>query len=140
MDRIGRKPLLVWTFAIVAVIWGVVGVIQSSPVALVFAAICAFAFFNGAANFLQIVYPNELFPTEVRATAVGVGTAVSRIGSAIATYAMPFALDAGISSVLLVGAAVSVVGLGATLAWGEETNGKSLSASASQIPAARTAA
>lgn len=140
VDRIGRKPLLVWTFAIVAVIWGVVGVIQSSPVALVFAAICAFAFFNGAANFLQIVYPNELFPTEVRATAVGVGTAVSRIGAAIATYAMPFALDAGISWVLLVGAVISVVGLGATIAWGEETNGQSLSASANQFPASRVSA
>lgn len=135
VDRIGRKPLLVWTFAVVAVVWGIVGFVQSSPVALVFAAICAFAFFNGAANFLQIVYPNELFPTEVRATAVGVGTAVSRIGAAIATYAMPFALDAGISWVLLIGAAVSVLGLVCTLAWGEETNGRSLSSSANNIPA-----
>lgn len=132
VDRIGRKPLLTWTFAIVAVIWGGVGLFQDSPVALVFAAICAFAFFNGAANFLQIVYPNELFPTEVRATAVGVGTAVSRIGAAVATYAMPFALDAGISWVLLVGAAISVVGLAATLAWGEETKGQSLSAVSNQ--------
>ncbi len=126
VDKIGRKPLLVWTFAAIALIWGVVGFFENSSVMLVFAAVCAFAFFNGASNFLQIVLPNELFPTEVRATAVGVGTAASRIGAAIATYAMPFALDAGINWVLLIGAGVSLVGLIATVVLGEETTGKSL--------------
>ncbi len=38
---------------------------------IVFTAVCAFALLSGASNFLEIVYPNELFPTEVRATAVG---------------------------------------------------------------------
>jgi MFS transporter, putative metabolite transport protein len=51
--------------------------------------------------------PNELFPTEIRATAVGIGTAASRIG-----------------------AAISFVGLAVTVAWGVETAGRSLSEAA----------
>lgn len=126
VERIGRKALLVGSFAGIALIWGIAGLVPGLPVMVVFAAICAFALLSGGSNFLEVVYPNELFPTEVRATAVGIGTAVSRIGAAVAVYLMPFALDHGINWVLLVGAAVSAVGLIVTLAWGVETAGRSL--------------
>ncbi|RKT77975.1 putative MFS transporter [Terracoccus luteus] len=134
VDRIGRKALLVWTFAGIALIWGVTGVVPGVPVLVVFAAVCAFALLSGASNFLEVVYPNELFPTEVRATAVGIGTSVSRIGAAVAVYLMPFALDRGISWVLLAGAAISAVGLVVTLAWGVETAGETLASAASTGP------
>ncbi|GAB3587064.1 MFS transporter [Calidifontibacter terrae] len=134
VDRVGRKALLVWTFAGIALIWGVAGIVPGLPMLLVFAAICAFALLSGASNFLEIVLPNELFPTAVRATAVGVGTAASRIGAAIAVYLMPYALDRGINWVLLAGAAVSLVGLLATIAWGVETAGRSLRDCAHQSP------
>lgn len=127
VDRIGRKALLVWTFAGIAAIWGAAGLVPGLPIMMVFAAVCAFALLSGASNFLEIVYPNELFPTEVRATAVGIGTSVSRIGAAIAVYLMPFALERGINWVLLAGAAISGLGLLVTLAWGVETAGRSLS-------------
>lgn len=127
VDKIGRKALLVYTFLGIGVIWGVAGLIPGLPFVLVFGAICAFALLSGASNFLEIVYPNELFPTEVRATAVGIGTAASRIGAAVAVYLMPFALDKGVNWVLLAGAAISFVGLAVTLAWGVETAGRSLS-------------
>lgn len=127
VDRIGRKALLIYTFLGIGMIWGVAGLIPGLPFVLVFGAVCAFALLSGASNFLEIVYPNELFPTEVRATAVGIGTAASRIGAAVAVYLMPFALDRGVNWVLLAGAAISFVGLAVTLAWGVETAGRSLS-------------
>lgn len=126
VERIGRKALLIWSFAGIALIWGIAGLIPGLPVMVVFAAICSFALLSGGSNFLEVVYPNELFPTEVRATAVGIGTAVSRIGAAIAVYLMPFALERGINWVLLVGSAVSLIGLIVTVAWGVETAGRSL--------------
>lgn len=135
VDRIGRKALLIYTFAGIGVIWGVAGLIPGLPYMMVFAAVCAFALLSGASNFLEIVYPNELFPTEIRATAVGIGTAASRIGAAVAVYLMPFALDRGINWVLLTGAAISFVGLAVTLAWGVETAGRSLSDASSGQPA-----
>ena len=94
VDKIGRKALLVWTFAGIAIIWGLGGLIPGLPTGVLLFAVCAFALLSGASNFLEIVYPNELFPTQVRATAVGIGTAASRIGSASAVYLMPFILDA----------------------------------------------
>lgn len=126
VDKIGRKTLLIYTFAGIAVIWCIAGLVPGLPFMVAFLAICAFALLSGASNFLEIVYPNELFPTEVRATAVGMGTSVSRIGAAIAVYLMPFVLDRGINLVLIAGAVISAIGLAATLAWGEETAGRSL--------------
>ena len=127
VDKIGRKALLIYTFAGIGVIWGIAGLVPGLPIMVVFAAICAFALLSGASNFLEIVLPNELFPTEVRATAVGIGTAASRIGAAIAVYLMPFALAHGVNWVLLAGAVISFIGLAVTLAWGVETAGRSLS-------------
>lgn len=130
VDRIGRKNLLIYTFAAIGIIWCVAGFVPGLPLMVSFVAIFAFALLSGSSNFLEIVYPNELFPTKVRATAVGIGTAVSRIGAAVAAYLMPFALDRGISTVLVVGGVISLVGLVVTLAWGEETAGRSLTEAA----------
>lgn len=130
VDKIGRKALLIYSFAGIAIVWGVAGLIPGLSALLVFLAICFFALASGASNFLEIVLPNELFPTEVRATAVGIGTSVSRIGAAVAVYLMPFALDKGVNWVLLAGAVVSAVGLLVTLAWGVETAGRSLTETA----------
>lgn len=127
VDKIGRKALLVYSFGSIAVVWGLAGVVPGLSAMVIFGTICFFALASGASNFLEVVYPNELFPTEVRATAVGFGTAASRIGAAVAVYLMPYALDHGVSWVLLAGAAVSAIGLAATVAWGTETAGRSLS-------------
>lgn len=136
VDRIGRKALLVYSFAGIAVIWGMAGLVPGLPMMVIFTAVCLFAFLSGSSNFLEIVIPNELFPTQVRATAVGIGTAASRIGAAIAVYLMPFLLAFGINWVLLAGAAVSAVGLVVTLWLGEETAGRSLNdTSTGAIPA-----
>jgi putative MFS transporter len=127
VDKIGRKALLIYSFSAIAVVWGVAGLFPGLGAMAIFAVICFFAVASGTSNFLEVVYPNELFPTEVRATAVGIGTSASRIGAAVAVYLMPFALDRGVNWVLLAGAAVSAVGLLVTLAWGVETAGRSLS-------------
>ena len=56
-------------------------------------AFAIYALFNGGPSILEWIYPNELFPTEVRATAVGLCTGISRIGAAIGTFATPWALS-----------------------------------------------
>ncbi|MEA7614659.1 hypothetical protein ONO57_27025, partial [Salmonella enterica subsp. enterica serovar Anatum] len=40
-----------------------------------------YAFFSGGPGILQWLYPNELFPTDIRASAVGVIMSLSRIGT-----------------------------------------------------------
>lgn len=130
VEKIGRRALLLWSFAIIAVALGIPGIVPGLPLWLSFVAVCTFALASGGSSFLEMVYPNELFPTEVRATAVGVGTAVSRIGAAAGTFLMPFAIAQSQTLPLLVGAIVSVIGFVATMAWAQETRGRTLSETA----------
>lgn len=127
VERIGRRALLVGSFAIIAVALAIPAVIPGVPPLVFFLALAVFALVSGASSFLEIVYPNELFPTEVRATAVGVGTAMSRIGSAGGTYLMPMALTGlGAGGALGIGAVVTVVGLVAAVFMAPETRNVAL--------------
>ncbi|MBN9375798.1 MAG: MFS transporter, partial [Cellulomonas sp.] len=88
------------------------GVAPAAPAAVVVVAFGIYAFFSGGPGILQWLYPNELFPTEVRATAVGVAIAISRIGVVVSTYGLPLFLAAfGVGPTMLVGAALLVVAL-----------------------------
>ncbi|NIH87141.1 MFS transporter [Amycolatopsis granulosa] len=129
VDRIGRIPLLVGTFAIMVVVFAFIALAPAAPPGLLFAALALFAIASGASNFIEIIVPNELFPTSVRATATGIVVAVSRIGAAISTFLLPTVLAGlGTSAVMWFLAAVNAAGLLGTVVLGEETMGRPLSA------------
>ena len=87
----------------------------------------AYAVFIGGAQVLTMVYPNELFPTEIRAQAMGLGTSISRIGAAAGTYAVPVALaEYGIADTMYAAAAITIVGLVASWIMAPETRSLSL--------------
>ncbi|WP_287815362.1 MFS transporter, partial [Pseudomonas sp.] len=76
---------------------------------------------------INAVVKAELFPTEIRAVAVGIGTSLSRIGAAVGTYLVPFSLQSvGIGHTMYVAAAVTLVGLAAAWAMAPETRSLSL--------------
>jgi len=73
------------------------------------------------------IYPSELFPTEVRATAVGIGTSFSRIGSAVTTFILPMALASyGIQAIMIAMAIVAALGWLISFLIAPETKGMSL--------------
>ncbi|PEG41228.1 MFS transporter [Mycolicibacterium agri] len=129
VERIGRRKLLLGSFAIIVVALAIPIVVPDVPAWLFFTALAVFAVTSGASSFLEVVYPNEIFPTEVRATGVGVGTAASRVGSAASTYLMPIALASiGASGVMAIGAAITLGALIISYFLAPETRGIALHA------------
>lgn len=135
VEKIGRRKLLLWSFGVIVVALAVPALIPNVQAGPLFLALAVFALASGASSFLEVVYPNELFPTEIRATAVGFGTAISRVGSAASTYLMPMAIiNFGASGSLFIGAIISLVGLLATYWLAPETANKTLQELTSEIP------
>jgi putative MFS transporter len=127
MDRRGRRQLLIVPFWLCAAALGVVGVWPAGPVVLIIACFVTFGFFNAIGGTLTGPYPSELFATDLRTTAVGVGAAASRIGAALGTFLLPLGLDTiGVGPSMLVGAAFCVAGAVICQLWAPETAGRPL--------------
>ncbi|MFV2119146.1 MFS transporter [Streptomyces sp. Act-28] len=140
VDRAGRRPVIVWSFALMVVPLAVLGGGSALPIAVVIACFCAYALLSGGPTVLEWTYPNELFPTGIRATAGGVATSISRIGAAVGTYLLPISLDRlGIGATMLIGAGITAVGWLVSFAWAEETRGRTLSETSAVPGSARSA-
>lgn len=75
----------------------------------------------------DFIFPQELFPTSIRATGQGWGTSVSRLGAILGLVGFPqIVAAAGLGDGLLLFFAFSVVGLLATVFLGTETMGRTL--------------
>ena len=127
LNSMGRRPLLIRSLALMAVGLVILGLFPDAPVFVVVIAFGLYAFFSGGPGILQWLYPNELFPTEVRASAVGIAIAFSRIGTVVATYGTPLFLAAfGVGPTMLVAAGLVILGLVLSVLMAPETRGKTL--------------
>ena len=127
VDKLGRRPVLIWGFVLSGVGLMFLAIFPTAPQGLIALAFAFYAIFNGGPSILEWIYPNELFPTKVRATAVGLCTGTSRIGAAIGTFATPLALaNLGLSGTMWIATGVALVGAGASYFMAPETNGKGL--------------
>lgn len=128
VERIGRRPLIIWSFALMAIPLFVLGFAPGAPIAVVIACFSLYAFFSGGPNILEWAYPSELFPTQVRASAVGISTGMSRIGAAAGTFLVPFSIsDWGIGPTMIIAAVLTAIGFAVCLFMAEETMGTDLS-------------
>ncbi|MQA11849.1 MAG: MFS transporter [Pseudonocardiaceae bacterium] len=123
----GRRTLYIGSFALMCLPLLVLGVFPITSAAVVIACFSAYALVSGPTNVLSWSYPNELFPTHLRATGVGFATAMTRIGAAAGTFLLPILLEQiGTGPTMLVGLAVVASGLLMCVLWAPETSGKSL--------------
>ncbi|ROM97902.1 MFS transporter [Pseudomonas brassicacearum] len=128
----GRRPMAVVPFALMALPLFALGLWADAPAWFIVSAFAFYAFVSGGPSILEWIYPNELFPTSVRATAVGVAVGFSRIGAATGTYLMPIGIATiGLQATILIGAGITLVAFFVCLAWAPETRGRSLQQSAS---------
>lgn len=131
VETYGRRPVIIWTFVWVAVTMGLLGVFTGMPASLAIVLFVLNALALGGGAILQWIYPTELFPTDIRASAVGVASAISRIGAAAGVYLLPVGLDAmGLGPTMLVAAGIAVAGTAMCVAWAPETKGQALHESA----------
>ena len=138
-ESVGRRPLLIWSFVLMLIPLTVLGALPQGPAWLIIVAFSAYALFSGGPNILEWSYPNEIFPTEIRATAMGVVTAISRIGAAVGTFLLPIGLvNFGVGGVMYMAAGLTAVGLIVSIILAPETRGRTL-AEASSIAPGRTA-
>ncbi|MDA3626158.1 MFS transporter [Saccharopolyspora sp. WRP15-2] len=136
MDRISRRRFVIWSFAVLAVALGLLGVIANPPPLLVVVCFAVFAAVVTAAGNLETVYPSEIFPTEVRSSGVGLAAAVSRVGAAVGTFLLPTAIEGiGTGPTMLIATSVLLLGLVTSWAWAPETRHLSLArSSAAEAP------
>ena len=132
INSMGRRSMLIYSFLFSGLALLGLGAFHDSAPLLILMLFGAYALFIGGAQVLQLVYPNELFPTEIRAQAVGVGTSLSRIGAAVGTWLVPMSLESlGIANTMLAAAIVTFVGLAFAWALAPETRSLNLQQAAS---------
>jgi putative MFS transporter len=127
LNSVGRRPILIVCFLFMTLALAVLGIVPTAGIVVVILVFGVYALFSGGPGIMQWLYPNELFPTEIRASAVGAAIALSRIGTVLSTYAMPLFLVAyGIGPTMFVGAAISLVGLTVSVLFAPETKDRPL--------------
>ena len=127
LNSLGRRSLLIVSLALMTIGMMTLGIFPTAPALVIIAAFGLYAFFSGGPGILQWLYPNELFPTSVRASAVGVSIAISRLGTIAATYSLPIMLSSfGVGPTMLSASGLLLLGLVLSIFMAPETKGKSL--------------
>ncbi|APX02871.1 MFS transporter [Arthrobacter sp. QXT-31] len=127
VDRLSRRLFLIGSFFIGAALLAALVILSPSSTLLAVILFAAFALVLAAAANLEFIYPPELFPTEIRASGLGIVTAGSRIGSAASTFLLPLVLAGlGINVALFSCVAVLLIGGLVCWLWAPETRRESL--------------
>lgn len=132
INVLGRRAMVVHSFLWSGLALLALGACSNGSEWMILMLFGLYAVLVGGTQVLQLVYPNEIFPTDIRAFAVGMGASLSRIGAAIGTWAVPIALETiGIGNTMYAAAAVSLVGFVVSIALAPETRSLSLQEAAS---------
>ena len=127
LNSMGRRRMTLIGFCGMFIGLAILAIWPTAPIQIIIAGFGVYAFASGAPGILQWLYPNEMFPTEVRATAVGLAIAFSRIGVVISTYGQPlFMAQYGVGATMAVGAGLVLVALVWSFFAAPETRGMSL--------------
>jgi putative MFS transporter len=116
VDRLSRRSFLVGSFTVAASTMLALSVWSNVPPVAMTVLFAIFAGVLSAASNLVYVYLPELFPTDLRASGIGLAIAASRTGSAVSTFLLPVIVAAyGVRSAL--GACVAVLAVGGVICW-----------------------
>jgi putative MFS transporter len=122
VDRLSRRSFLIGSFSLAAATMFILSLWNNIPALAMSMLFAVFAGVLSAASNLVYVYLPELFPTDLRASGIGLAIAASRIGSAVSTFLLPVVV-AGYGVRTALGACVAVLVIGAVICerWAPET-------------------
>ncbi len=127
IQKFTRRGFTIYSFFVLAASLILMVLIPGNMQVLTFATFCFFTFVMSAASNLTLVYPAEIFPTQIRGAGVGVVTAISRIGAALGTFALPVVQNSwGIDVAMYAMGAVLLLGAFVSILWAPETGKLSL--------------
>lgn len=127
IEKFTRRGFTIYSFIILAISLVVLVLLPDNAKVLSLVIFSFFTFVMSAASNLTLVYPAEIFPTEIRGAGVGVVTAISRIGAAIGTFALPVVQGKwGINVAMYSMGAVLLIGAIVSILWAPETGKLSL--------------
>lgn len=133
INLMGRRLLLIGTFAISMLGLLLLGVSTTPASWMIFSGFILYSVSEAAGSGLQFVYPNELFPTAIRASAVGMACSFSRLGAALGTFLLPLGYTQfGMQPMMLIAASFMLAGLLISWIWAPETKNASLGEPLSQ--------
>jgi MFS family permease len=119
MDRIGHRRLQWIGFAVMAVSFGILGIVPGMtttvvPFLLVFGV--SYFFIEFGPNTTTFVMPSELFPVSQRTTGHGIAAGIGKLGAFVGVFVIPHLQKSiGLRGMLLVAGASAVLGFLLTL-------------------------
>lgn len=134
VDKVGRRKILIPPMFFCAAFLLLAAAHNALPAEI--GALCFFGylFSYGVMSILPGIYPEEIFPSSVRGSGVGVSTAASRAAAALGTFLLPTIQSTlGTPAVLIIMGAVSLVGGVTSFLWAPETNGRTLTATSNRV-------
>jgi putative MFS transporter len=126
IDHVGRRPWFAFAFMVNAIALGALFVLGPDSPQRVLVFVSSGYFFVSVLSIGVYVYTPELYPTRVRAIAVGTSTAWLRFASILGPSIVGAIVGSGLGKVFLLFAAVAVVGAVVTGLFAVETKGRIL--------------
>jgi putative MFS transporter len=129
VNRVGRRTLCLASFVLATLALFLLATPMSGIATVAIGLFILFTVAEAAGSGLQFIYPNEIFPTDLRATGMGLAMSASRIGAAAGTFLLPTVLvHFGSATGLLIAGGISLVGLLVSARMAPETRHVSLGA------------
>ncbi|MGC8619697.1 MAG: MFS transporter [Thermoplasmata archaeon] len=133
IDSLGRKKLLLLGLGLMSIFLILGGFIKITGEWLIIYYM-SFVSVEQWAGIVTLFYPTELFPTSVRASAQGLATSISRIGSVIGTFFFPSMIAfLGFSYSLFTFGILSSIGFAITIFLAKETKKQTLEETSYQL-------
>ena len=132
INKMKRRTAVIGTYVVMTIALLALGFFADADPVFIIVIFAFYAFAYGLQSVFDNIYPPELFPTEVRSTAIGTITSVSKLAAAIGSFLFPIGLASmGLGPVVIIGGVISGIGLLISILYAPETQGMTLEESSS---------